>query len=116
MATITELDSRNFSAATAGKTPVLVDFWAEWCGPCRTMSAVLDQVAGTLDGRVQLAKVNVDDEPELADRYRVQGIPTVILFTDGREVDRVVGAVPKHALETWVLAHTPEPRQDARAS
>ncbi len=116
MATITELNSRNFSTATAGKTAVLVDFWAPWCGPCRTMSAVLEQLAGDLAGRAQLAKVNVDEEPELADRHAVQGIPTLILFSDGREVGRVVGLAPRQALEAWVLAHTPEHRQDARAS
>lgn len=106
MAPITEMESTTFATTIAGATPVLVDFWAPWCGPCRFVTPVLEELAGELGDRVRIAKVNVDDEPDLADRFGVQGIPTLILFANGREVDRKVGALPKAALSTWLLAHT----------
>src|SRR4030095_5607770 len=75
--------------------PVLVDLWAPWCGPCRTIAPVLEQLAAEMAGRVRIAKVNVDENPEISARFRVQGIPTLLAFKDGREVDRLVGAHPK---------------------
>jgi thioredoxin 2 len=80
------------------KLPVLVDLWAPWCGPCRTIAPTLEAVAQEKAGRLRVAKVNVDENPITADRLGVQGIPTMILFKDGSEVDRIVGAVSKSTL------------------
>ena len=83
---------------------LLVDFWAPWCGPCRAIAPVLDSLVADSGGRVKLAKVNVDDEPMLAGRYEIRSIPTILLVKDGRIVDRIVGAVPRPALEAKIEA------------
>jgi thioredoxin 1 len=79
--------------------PVIVDFWAEWCGPCHAISPVLDQIAEERDGAVKIVKVNIDEEPGLALRYGVMSIPTLILFKDGEPAAAAIGAQPKTALE-----------------
>jgi len=76
-------------------TPVMVDFWAPWCGPCRSVAPILDELAGEYEGKVTIAKVNTDEHTQNAMKYGVQGIPTLIFFRDGVEVDRIVGAGPK---------------------
>jgi thioredoxin 2 len=78
--------------------PVLVDLWAPWCGPCRMIAPTLEAVAKEMSGRLRVAKLNVDDNPLTADRLGVQGIPTLVVFKNGQEVDRIVGALPKQAL------------------
>ena len=79
-------------------TPVLVDCWAPWCGPCRMISPVLDQLAAESQGRYRIAKLNVDDNPQTSSRFRIASIPTLLIFKDGQLVDRLVGVQPKEAI------------------
>ncbi len=99
---IIEVTADNFESDVlkSGK-PVLVDFWAEWCGPCRMVAPTLEQIAQENDG-VQIAKINVDQEQELAYRFQVSSIPTFILFKDGQVADRMMGAMPKAAFERLI--------------
>jgi thioredoxin 1 len=79
--------------------PVMLDFWAAWCGPCRMMTPVIDELAGSYDGKVVMAKMNVDENPQTPAKYGVRGIPNIKLFKGGQMVDEVVGAVPRQKLE-----------------
>lgn len=83
-------------------TPVLVDFWAEWCGPCKMLSPVLDEVANELGNSVKVVKVNIDESPETPSQFGVRGIPTLMMFKGGELVSTKVGVMPKSALEEWV--------------
>jgi thioredoxin 1 len=96
---ITQLSEATFAEEVNGSAePVLVDFWAEWCGPCKTIAPVLEEIAVERSGRLRIAKVDVDENQALARQYGVQSIPTMIVFKDGQEVHRIVGARGKPQL------------------
>ena len=102
------LTEQNYDEALlAAEGLVMVDFWAEWCGPCRMIAPVLEELAEDSDGDVTLMKVNVDENSALAARYDIRSIPTILFFKDGEVVERVVGAVPRAVLEKVVTAHAP---------
>lgn len=99
-----ELNDSNFDEAIKGDKPVLVDFWAEWCGPCKMIGPVVEELAGDYEGKAVVAKVNVDENPEVAGRYGIRSIPTLLVFKGGQIVDKQVGAVPKSVLAQKLAA------------
>jgi thioredoxin 2 len=96
---VVNADESSFTAETTATVPVVVDFWAEWCGPCRMISPVLAELAQQNAGSLKVVKVDVDANPELARRFQAMSIPLLVVIRDGAEVDRVVGALPRAALE-----------------
>jgi len=97
---IAHLDTATFASAVASATPTLVDFWAPWCGPCKAIAPILDELATELDGKLKIAKVNVDDNGELAAQYGVRAIPTMLLFKSGQLAETFVGMMDKASLKT----------------
>ena len=96
MGNVLEISDQTFDQEVINSaTPVLIDFWAPWCGPCKAIAPVVEEVAGTYAGRLKVVKMNVDDNPQTPSRYGVRGIPNLILFKRGQVADQIVGAVPK---------------------
>ena len=102
MAPATVTDTSFDSDVLGSAEPVVVDFWAEWCGPCRMIAPALEEIATELDGKVKIAKLNVDENPSIMMRYGVRSIPTLIMFKNGEPTAIQVGAVPKNRLSDWI--------------
>jgi len=97
------VNGENFATDVLGSSqPVLVDFWAEWCGPCRMIAPALEDISKELGDRVTIAKLNVDENQDIAARYGVRGIPTMLLFKDGQPVAQKVGAAPRTQIQQWI--------------
>ncbi|MBM4404737.1 MAG: thioredoxin [Chloroflexi bacterium] len=105
MAKPVEVSDQNFEAQVLkAATPVVVDFWAVWCGPCRMIAPVVEELATEYDGKVSFVKLNVDENPETSMKYSVRAIPTLLIFKGGKPVDQIVGAVPKREIKRRVDA------------
>ncbi len=100
---VAPVSDKSFQAdVIQSKEPVLVDFWAEWCGPCRAVAPVLEEVAGELKGKLKIVKLNVDENPETAAKYGIQSIPTLMIFKNGEMASRQIGAAPKAKIVQWI--------------
>lgn len=106
MSAITTLNEQNFKETiSSAAVPVLVDFWAPWCGPCKAIAPILEELSGELDGKVQITKVNVDENSAIAAEYNIRAIPTLLLFKNGSLADQFVGMVGKDDLKAKLEAH-----------
>ncbi|OGI20675.1 MAG: thioredoxin [Candidatus Melainabacteria bacterium RIFCSPHIGHO2_02_FULL_34_12] len=106
MANVGEVTDATFEAEVLkAKLPVLVDFWAPWCGPCRAVAPVVEEIANEYDGKLKVLKLNTDENPRTAQSYRISGIPSLMVFKNGQPVEQVVGAVPKSTLSSAVEKH-----------
>jgi thioredoxin 2 len=101
------LDTASFDRHAKADLPLVVDFWAEWCGPCKMVAPVVEQLAGEMNARLRFGKVDVDAQQELAARYQIRSIPTMAIFHRGREIARQAGALPAQALRQWIEQHLP---------
>jgi thioredoxin 1 len=100
---VAPVSDKSFQAdVLESKEPVLVDFWAEWCGPCRAVAPVLEEVAGELNGKLKIVKLNVDENPETAAKYGIQSIPTLMIFKNGELASRQIGGSPKAKIVQWI--------------
>lgn len=103
MATV-KVDTNNFQAEVLDSAePVVVDFWAEWCGPCKMIAPALEEISTEMTGKVKIAKLNIDENPQLAAQFGVRSIPTLAIFKNGQVADIKVGAAPKTALNAWIV-------------
>ena len=99
---VQQVGDADFDQVLSGGKPVFVDFWAPWCGPCRLIGPIVEELAPGYEGKAVIAKMNVDDNPMVAQRYGVTSIPTLMMFKDGKLVDRMIGAAPKNALQQFI--------------
>ena len=103
MADIKNLNLDNFdNEISKSKTPVLVDFWAEWCGPCKSLTPILEEISDDMSDKIQVVKVNLDENQDLAMKYSIRSIPTLLLFKQGQLIDTKVGLLPKSDLVDWI--------------
>ena len=100
-----QVTSENFESLKKGNQPLVVDFWATWCGPCRMLSPILDELSEEMADKIEVVKVNVDDADEIAAQFRIMSIPTLIFFKGGQPVDKTVGAMPKNVLVDKINAN-----------
>lgn len=98
-------NEKNFTEMISGSKPALVDFWADWCGPCHMMAPIIEGLAKEYSGRMEFAKLNIDESPRIAELYMVNSIPTFIIFKNGKEAERVIGAVGREPMESFVRKH-----------
>ena len=99
-----QITSENFESMKNGSLPLVVDFWAPWCGPCRMVGPIIEELAAAYDGKVVIGKCNVDEEEELAAEFGIMSIPSILFFKDGQQVDKHVGAATKNLLEDKIKA------------
>ena len=103
MSNVRQINDQEFESEMLNSgTPVFVDFWAPWCGPCRVVGPLVEELAPSYDGKVIITKMNVDDNPITAQKYGVTSIPTLMIFKDGQVIDRAIGALPKAALQSFL--------------
>ena len=95
-------DNEFESEVINSKLPVLIDFWAEWCGPCRMLAPILDQLSEEMGAKIKIVKMNIDENPETPSKFGVRGIPTMLLFKEGKQIATKVGVQPKNALQEWI--------------
>jgi thioredoxin 1 len=102
---VNKVSDANFEAEVLkANGPVVVDFWAEWCGPCRMIAPALEEIAGVMGDKVKIVKLNVDENPATASKYGIMSIPTLMIFKNGQMASRQIGAAPKQKLEQWITA------------
>ena len=103
MSTISHINDDDFdNHVNNSNLPVLVDYWAEWCGPCKAIAPILDELAKDYEGKVNIAKLNIDNNQNTPAKYGIRGIPTIMIFKKGELIDTKVGSLPKAALQTWI--------------
>ena len=102
MSTHTITDSNFDEKINNSQLPILVDFWAEWCGPCKQIGPILEEIGEAKKDKLKIFKLNVDENPEISQKYNVRGIPTLMLFKEGKLIDTKVGSLPKSALNDWI--------------